>query len=303
MHIEKLRQADLNLLVVFAALAEERHVSRAATRLGLSQPAVSRALKRMREMFADDLMVRTGPNFEPTPLGQRLLAELELTLPRLNGLMSGTAFDPMREDMAFRLVATDYAAILVGERLASEFLKRGSRVSFELVQKSENVYEALERGRVDLVLGVDDGNKGAQKLSSEFLWDETFVCVISEEQPYSRQLTLKQYMAMRHVQVTGAQSLVERSLGIAGQKREVAFTVPYFSAAVLATRGTDLVATVGRRLAEHEAKRQGLKIVKAPKEIGRYRYMMYWHPRMNTDRAHIWLRAALKAIGQKVDAI
>jgi hypothetical protein len=94
MRITHLRQADLNLLVVFTALAEERNVTRAAARLLLSQPAVSRALQRLREMFRDDLLIRTPSGYEPTPKGERLLRELSTTLPRLDRLLSGAEFDP-----------------------------------------------------------------------------------------------------------------------------------------------------------------------------------------------------------------
>src|SRR6267143_767240 len=94
MRITHLRQADLNLLIVFAALAEERNVTRAASRLLLSQPAVSRSLQRLREMFHDDLLIRTSSGYEPTPKGQRLLHELESTLPRLDRLLTGAEFDP-----------------------------------------------------------------------------------------------------------------------------------------------------------------------------------------------------------------
>src|SRR6266702_3189679 len=97
MRITHLRQADLNLLVVFTALAEERNVSRAAERLLLSQPAVSRALQRLRGTFHDDLLIRTGSGYEPTPKGERLLQELSITLPRLDRFLSGE-FDPNAEE-------------------------------------------------------------------------------------------------------------------------------------------------------------------------------------------------------------
>src|SRR5580658_8892447 len=109
-----LRQADLNLLVVFTTLAEERNVTRAAERLLLSQPAVSRALQRLRNMFHDDLFVRTAAGYELTPQGQRLLQELEIMLPKLDRLLSGSSFDPAVEQANFRLAVTDHgAAILV----------------------------------------------------------------------------------------------------------------------------------------------------------------------------------------------
>src|SRR5580693_10216275 len=94
MRIEHLRQADLNLLVAFTAVAEERNITRAASRLLLSQPAVSRALHRLREMFHDDLLIRTSNGYEATPKGERLLRELATTLPRLDRLLSGPEFDP-----------------------------------------------------------------------------------------------------------------------------------------------------------------------------------------------------------------
>src|ERR1700722_20170674 len=98
MRITHIRQADLNLLVVFTALAEERNVTRAASRLLLSQPAVSRALQRLREMFHDDLLIRSPSGYEPTPKGKRLLQELAAMLPRLDRLMAGGDFDPSTED-------------------------------------------------------------------------------------------------------------------------------------------------------------------------------------------------------------
>src|SRR5258706_15127033 len=109
MHITQLRQADLNLLIVFTVLAEERNVTRAAARLALSQPAVSRALQRLRDMFHDDLLVRSAEGYEPTPKGQRLLQELESTLPRLDRLLSGSDFDPASEETTFRIALTDHA--------------------------------------------------------------------------------------------------------------------------------------------------------------------------------------------------
>jgi DNA-binding transcriptional LysR family regulator len=110
MRITQLRQADLNLLVVFTALAEERSVSRAATRPLLSQPAVSRALQRLRGMFHDDLLIRTAAGYQPTARGERLMQELSVMLPRLDRLLSGAAFDPSREEATFRIAVTDNAS-------------------------------------------------------------------------------------------------------------------------------------------------------------------------------------------------
>src|SRR3981189_1643400 len=107
-----LRQADLNLLVVFTAVAEERNITRAASRLLLSQPAGTRALQGRLDTFHDDLLIRASTGYEPTPTGQRLLQDLATMLPRLDRLMAGGDFDPSTEDASFRIAATDHAAYL-----------------------------------------------------------------------------------------------------------------------------------------------------------------------------------------------
>src|SRR3982074_826266 len=110
MRTTHLRQADLNLLVVFTAVAEERNITRAASRLLLSQPAVTRALQRLRDTFHDDLLIRASTGYEPTPKGQRLLQDLATMLPRLDRLMAGGDFDPVTEDASFRIAAPHHPA-------------------------------------------------------------------------------------------------------------------------------------------------------------------------------------------------
>src|SRR6202023_864028 len=110
MRTTHLRQADQNLLVVFTAVAEERNITRAASRLLLSQPAVTRALQRLRDTFHDDLLIRTSTGYEPTPTGQRLLQDLATMLPRLDRLMAGDDVYPSTEEASFRIAAPDHAA-------------------------------------------------------------------------------------------------------------------------------------------------------------------------------------------------
>src|SRR5437899_7397574 len=157
MRTTHLRQADLNLLVVFTAVAEERNITRAASRLLLSQPAVSRALQRLRDMFHDDLLIRTPTGYEPTPKGLRLLQELESTLPRLDRLMAGTDFDPSAEEATFRIAATDHAAHVICPLLCRTVLKGNCKVSFDFVPLHQGQYDAVEKGRLDLLLNADDG--------------------------------------------------------------------------------------------------------------------------------------------------
>src|SRR5260370_17763946 len=150
-----LRQADVNLLVVFTAVAEERNITRAASRLLLSQPAVTRALQRLCDTFHDDLLIRTSTGYEPTPKGQRLLQDLATMLPRLDRLMAGGDFDPSTEDATFRIAATEHAALLLVPPLCKSVLSKPTKVDFSFAPLHAGQYEALEKGSLDLVLNTD----------------------------------------------------------------------------------------------------------------------------------------------------
>lgn len=302
MHITHLRQADLNLLVVFTALAEERNVSRAAERLMLSQPAVSRALQRLRDMFHDDLLVRTPSGYEPTPKGSRLIQELESALPRLDRLLRGEEFDPAKEEVTFGIAATDHAAHVLFPTLCRTVLERAGKASLCFYPLHDGQFEALERGRLDLVLSADDGTLPPH-LAREVIFEVEFVCVVAKGSRFSHALTLKQYLGAEHIGINilgGVQTIPERRLAAVGARRRCRLTVPYHATALRSLAGTNLIATVPRPMAEMEASNLALKILKAPDVLGGFKYLMAWHPRMSTDEPHLWLRSAIREAGKEV---
>src|SRR6202167_4621359 len=255
MRITHLRQADLNLLVVFTALAEERKVTRAASRLLLSQPAVSRALQRLREMFHDDLLIRSPSGYEPTPKGKRLLQELSTMLPRLDRLLSGEDFDPRVEEATFRVAVTDHASHVLCPVLCRKVLPAAGKVSIEFVPFGDPTFDAIEKGRIDLMLNADDGYL-PPRFASEIIFDDSFSCVAAKENKYPRVLTLKQYLAAQHVGVGiwgELQTLPDKRLVGIGEKRRCPIWVPYFPAAVRCVPGTHLLATVPSRIARLES--------------------------------------------------
>jgi len=302
MRIAHLRQADLNLLVVFTALAEERNVTRAASRLLLSQPAVSRALQRLREMFHDDLLIRTSSGYEPTPKGERLLRELATTLPRLDRLLSGADFDPQTEETTFRVAVTDHASRVLCPLICRTVLPVAGKVSFDFASFGDQTFEAIERGRLDLMLNADDGYLPS-RFASEVIFEDGFTCVAARESKYPRVLTLKQYLAASHVGVGilgGLQTIPDKRLAGVGEKRHCPIWVPYFSAAIRCVPGTTFLATVPSRIAGFESKNPALKLIKPPEVLGRFNYLMAWHPRMNTDAAHVWLRRVIRETAQSL---
>jgi DNA-binding transcriptional LysR family regulator len=296
MRIAHLRQADLNLLVVFTALAEERNVSRAAERLLLSQPAVSRALQRLRETFHDDLLIRTGSGYEPTPKGERLLHELSAIFPRLDRLLSGSEFDPNVEETTFRVAATDHASHVLGPVICKSVLPRASKISFDFVSFGDQTFDAIEKGRLDLLLNADDGSL-PPRFERETIFEDGFACVAASGSNYSGKLTLKQYLGATHIGVGilgGMQTIPDKRLAAIGAKRRCAIWVPFFSAAIRCLPETALLATVPARMAHFESHNPQLKVLRPPDVLGPFRYLMAWHPRMNTDAAHLWLRKAIR---------
>jgi DNA-binding transcriptional LysR family regulator len=302
MRIAQLRQADLNLLVVFAVLAEERNVSRAATRLLLSQPAVSRALQRMRDTFHDDLLVRTAKGYQPTPQGERLLKELEVMLPRLDRLITGSSFNPATEHSSFRIAATDNATSIVAPIICRDVLPVAKQIRFTFIAWRDDVFNDLAHGSLDLALIGDEGPVPPQ-LQTEVIYEEDFVCIVSADARYSRQLTLKQYLAAEHIGVgviEGSQHIPEKRLAAHGNRRRTVIGLPYFGAAVRSVVGTELIVTVPRRFAAAEVNNPTIKVLKAPVELRGFKYLMIWHPRVNTDAAHAWLRTTISNIGKSV---
>lgn len=302
MRATHLRQADLNLLVVFSAVAEERNLTRAASRLLLSQPAVSRALIRLRDMFHDDLLIRTRNGYEPTPKGQRLLHELETMLPRLDRFMAGGEFDPAGEEVTFRIAATDLAASVLAVPLAKSVLSKPTKVSFDFVPFHAGVYEELDKGKLDLAFNVDDSNAPAHFSKEIFLEpDPGLVCVVSRRSSFTRAITLKQYLAAEHVGIHiigGIQSPLEKRLAEMGKKRRCRCVVSHHSVAIRVAAATDLIATVPGTMAVVECSNKAIKILKAPTALGRLKLLMTWHPRMQTDAAHVWLRSTIREIGK-----
>ena len=302
MRITHLRQADLNLLVAFTAVAEERNITRAASRLLLSQPAVSRALHRLREMFHDDLLIRTSNGYEPTPKGQRLLRDLATMLPRLDRLMAGGDFDPSAEDATFRIATTDHAAHLLVPLLCNSVLSNPTKVDFSFVPLHAGQYEALEKGRLELVLNADH-DTSTFHLSKEVIFDVDFVCVVSRKSKFERAITLKQYLAAEHVAVDiigGVQTHPDKPLAAIGEKRRCPLLVAQHTVAMRVAAVTDMIATVPRRMALLEAPKKVTKILEGPAALGSFKYVMIWHQRMQTDAAHIWLRSIIREAGKAI---
>jgi DNA-binding transcriptional LysR family regulator len=297
MRLEKLRQADLNLLITFAAIAEEKSITAAASRLLLSQPAVSRALQRARAMFQDDLLVRSPNGFELTLRGRKILDELEGLLPRMENLVAPALFDPTREKSHFRISGPDNVCNVVLPRLCRQYANGGYQVQFEFLPWQSGITELVEHGQLDLVLSNDEGLLPSH-FQFERLYKEDWICAVARESHFGDRLPLKQYLAASHIVVSpyqGLQTIPDKQLAAIGAKRSSRIRVPYFGVAMQCLPGMELVLTLTSGMTPALKNDRRLRLVKAPQELHAFHFLMAWHPRLNTDPRHVWLREAVRS--------
>jgi DNA-binding transcriptional LysR family regulator len=296
MRLEKLRQVDLNLLITFAVIAEEKSVTAAAARLLLSQPAVSRALQRARAAFQDDLLTRSPSGLALTLRGRKILQELEHLLPRIETLVGPSVFDPEQEHSNFRVSGPDNVCTVLLPRLCRRYAGARYLVSFDFFPWQPGAAEMLERGKLDLVLNIDDGLLPAH-FNSEKLYREDWVCVMARDSAPGDRFSLPQYLAADHLVVgtlPDLQTIPDKQLAALGVKRRSSVRVPYFGAALQCLPGTKLVLTLTSGMRQIVERDPNLRLIKAPKELRPFHFLMVWHPRLNTDARHLWLREAMR---------
>jgi DNA-binding transcriptional LysR family regulator len=298
-----LRNVDLNLLRAIQPLLEERHVSRAAKRSFLSQPAMSRALTRLREMFGDPLLVRSNGAYERTPRGERVLREIEMIMRRLEAIVHDQEFVPAQSREHFRVAMTDHGSTILLPNLLERMRKDAPHCELVLSAVGPQTFDDVGAGRIDLNICAEEV---PPVLENEIIFELDFLCLVgSRQQIANRRLTLKQYLQLPHVMILtgdGHQAMVDRPLAQLGLKRRIALRIPFFIPAVLAIARTDLVLTVPRTLARMTTSRRlgGLRVLEPPRELKPFPYFMSWHPRLTNEAAHVWLREQLRAAAQNI---
>jgi DNA-binding transcriptional LysR family regulator len=296
--VPKLSGIDLNLLVVLRALLSERHVTRAARQLGLSQSATSHALSRLRELYADPLLVRSGRALELTPRAMALLPLLERGLHELEGSLRGEEpFDPKRAKLALRLGAADYAQAVLFGPLVALLQKEAPGIDLEAMSYPDLQAE-LEAGTIDI--GIDTKRKLPRTLSQTVLFSDGFVCMLREGHPFTkRKLTLKAYLELGHLLVApgGTRgSFVDTELAHRGQTRRVALQVASFLVAPQVVAETDLISTGPERLLRRVSTHYPIRILPTPLQLPGFDICLVWHTRRDHDPALSWLRSAIERV-------
>lgn len=297
-----LANIDLNLLVVFDALVAEAHATRAAERIGLTQPAVSHALNRLRALFGDPLFVRAPRGMVPTPLAQDIAPSVRSILEQVEGvLLGGRTFDPTVSTRQFILGLSDYAAFVLLPRLTARLDREAPGVSLVVRNTSRSVgLPMLEDGTVELIAG--NFPAPPTHVREELLYEEDFLCAgRGDHADLDKTPDLDRYLSLRHLQVSmkgNPSGYVDAVLGEKGLKRNVAVTVGHFLMAPMLVDASDLVATEPRRLFAPFTGRLPLRLFPPPIDIPQFRVVQAWHARHDADPGHQWLRRVLREIGQ-----
>jgi DNA-binding transcriptional LysR family regulator len=289
-------QVDLNLIPALAALLEERHVSRAAERVSLSQPAMSRALQRLRRILDDELLVRGPAGYDLTSRAESLRLQLADIVPRLEQVFAAPVFDPAQAEQTFRVVGSDYAVMTLGASLFRRVLEQSPRSSLCFENWHDETFDELGNGSVDLVFY---GAPGPEHLRHEHLFTDHFVCIVSDDHPLSgkRSVSLSDYLAWPHLVVSidhDRQPAIDDRLDELGQQRRPGLILPFHVPAPTVVRGTPLIATIPYRLLDGR-NNDGIAVLRAPREIDTLRYSMSWSPRLDRDPAHEWLRQVVRS--------
>ncbi|MCC8167148.1 MAG: LysR family transcriptional regulator [Planctomycetes bacterium] len=295
---------DLNLLLVFDTLMAERSVTRTAERLGITQPAVSHALARLRNLLGDRLFVRTPKTMLPTPAAEALAPDIRAALQRIESVLSQrNDFSPATSARRFTLGLSDYASVVVLPRLLEVLKQESPNVSVVVKNTGHGIGHAqLDNGEVEVVVG--NFSAPPAHLEETVLFKEDFVCAGRAGHPaLKRSLTLNRYLSLEHIQVStsGApHGYVDRVLAAQHKERKVAVTVGHFLMAPLLAETTDLIATEPRRLLVPLAKQFSLAIHRPPFTIPTFNVTMAWHSRHSTEAAHAWFRSrVVKCLEEK----
>ena len=300
-HLMNLASIDLNLLVALDALISEAHVGRAARKIGLSQPAASHALKRLRDLLSDPLLVRVGSRMELTPRAIGLRESLAETLQRVQTLIVPDSFEPGRSIRRFSVMMQDHVAHLIVPALVKRVHCDAPGVRVDVLPWQSPASAEPERLRsIDLLISCSANEiAGFQR---ETLFTDTEVTVVRDGHPsVSRMKDLKVFLNSRHVAVVGrglTEDPVDSWLRQEGLARKIALRVPSYLQALQSVAQTDLVAFVPKRLAEYLARPLTLALLRPPIDPGEYREYLF-HPRRTAqDPASIWLRKLVREIGE-----
>jgi DNA-binding transcriptional LysR family regulator len=292
---------DLNLLLALDALLQEASVTHAARRLGLSTPATSHALARIRARLGDPILVRAGRRLVLTPRGEQLRPRVRSLVEEATSALSPVApFSPRALDRTFTVFTTDHVLLVLGPAIDRILRDEAPGVSLRFLPSQQEDWIPLRDGTADLSVCLL-GHFPAE-FRTRRLFTDRFVCAVRDDHPrVGERLTLEQYLALDHVVVAplGRRSHVDEVLEQRGLARRIRSVVPYFLTGLHMAATTDAILTVSDRAATALAPTLGLRLVPPPLPLSPYALNLLWHPRLDNEPANQWLREVFVRAAQE----
>ena len=293
---------DLHLIRVLHTVLTDRSVSRAAIRLGMYQPAVSAALKRLRELSGDPLLVRSGSGMVPTDAGLRMIEPSASILRAAEVLFSDArGFDPRTAESTFRIAANDYLDPLFLPSLVARIKQHAPlcRIEIHGLSSDSDYHAHLSLGHVDLVIG--NWLKPPEDLHMARLFGDEVVSLVSTDHPAARRgWDVDTWLSAEHVAPTpthpGARGIIDQMLDDVGLQRNISARCAHFSLIPDMVAASLLVLTTGRQYCERFSDRLPVKILPCPVELPRLMYYQLWHERTHSSSSARWLRDCTKSV-------
>ncbi|WP_158784782.1 LysR family transcriptional regulator [Pantoea sp. BAV 3049] len=297
---------DLNLLVAFNALFNERNVTRAASRVGVSQPAMSAALARLRTLFGDPLFQRGAEGLHPTARANELAGPVTSALQQLeSALITRPAFAPDTVSQTFRLGLSDYAAYVLLPSLSKALEQQAPGVTLQVlaVANRDSVIDLLDAGKIDTAIGVPPSAQNSRILSRPLLQDR-FVTLLRHDHPAAkREMDINSFLALKHILVSpegDGYGVVDQALARQGLQRTRALVLPQMFVAPEVVAATDMAATVMERVALNCSARDKLRLYTPPLELPVIPFDLIWHRRNDNSAAQQWLRALIDSLASSL---
>lgn len=300
MHQAHLAGVDLNLLPLLDALLSERHLTRAARRVGLSQPAASRALGRLRVLLGDPLLLREGAASRLTARAEALRDPVRLALGLLESAITQTApFDPATAQRTVRVASDDYAELVVLAPLLARLSRVAPGIAVQVLPARGSGLDRLVRGEVDVSFAPAT-DRLPVGVNMERLADDRFVCMVARSHPFARRPpTLARFLEARHALISpfGARGgYVDDALAALGKRRKVALELPHFLVMPFFVASTDLVLTLAERVARIYSRLLRVALFSPPLPLSGFTTALYWHHRDSHDPALAWVREQIVAL-------
>ncbi|MDX1453377.1 MAG: LysR family transcriptional regulator [Oleiphilaceae bacterium] len=306
-----LGRIDLNLLVHLDVLLREQNVTKAANHLGITQPAMSNGLKRLRALFEDPLLVRTSDGMAPTELAIKLKPLVREILFKVEKVVQPERDFDVNSARVFRIMASDYAESTLIPAVLSAVRQAAPNITLDVLTPSDVSFEDVEQGRVDMAINRFDTLP--QSFHQKTIWSDTFSCLMSPENPLVDHFDLEHYLEASHIWVskTGfgvgvgvnpqdVQRLgwVDEALAKIGGKRKISVFTRHYQVAMLLAQQHDLVATLPSRAARLKSESAKLVVKEPPFEIPPFELKMAWSALLHHNAGHQWLRHLIMDVAE-----